>query len=144
MCVPKEESDGPPPPPGGDEITGLTSFGTDEEGNFIDFTDPEAVLEYAKSFDTPVLDGALGDSDTLKQVSLAGSLAGIPAIGAVAGLASLGNKIGSTTDIIASTTTITTISTTASTITIITADTYTNTTISIIINSNTSGTGTTG
>ena len=99
MCVPKEESDGPPPPPGGDEITGLTSFGTDEEGNFIDFTDPEAVLEYAKSFDTPVLGGALGDSDTLKQVSLGGSLIGMPAIGAVAGLASLGNKIGSTTDI---------------------------------------------
>ena len=97
MCVPKEESDGPPP--SGDETTASTSFGLDEEGNFIDFTDPEAVLEYAKSFDTPVLGGALGDSDTLKQVSLAGSLAGIPAIGAVAGLASLGNKIGSTTDI---------------------------------------------
>ena len=100
MCVPKEESDGPPPPPpGGSETTASTSFGLDEEGNFIDFTDPEAVLEYAKSFDTPVLGGALGDTDTLKQISLGGALAGIPAIGAVAGLASLGNKIGSTTDI---------------------------------------------
>ena len=39
-------------------------------GNFIDFTDPEAVLEYAKSFDTPVLGGALGDSDTLRQIGL--------------------------------------------------------------------------
>jgi len=97
MCVPKEESDGPPPP--GGETTASTSFGTDEEGNFIDFTDPEAVLEYAKSFDTPVLGGALGDSDTLKQIGLGGALAGMPAIGAVAGLASLGNKIGSTTDI---------------------------------------------
>ena len=95
MCVPKEESGGG----GGTKTTASTSFGLDKEGNFIDFTDPEAVLEYAKSFDTPVLGGALGDSDTLKQVSLAGSLAGIPAIGAVAGLASLGNKIGSTVDI---------------------------------------------
>jgi len=98
MCVPKEESDGPSST-SGDETTASTSFGLDEEGNFIDFTDPEAVLEYAKSFDTPVLGGALGDSDTLRQIGLAGSLAGIPAIGAVAGLASLGNKIGSTTDI---------------------------------------------
>jgi hypothetical protein len=100
MCVPKEESGGDGGGGGGGtKTTASTSFGLDKEGNFIDFTDPEAVLEYAKSFDTPVLGGALGDSDTLKQISLGGALAGIPAIGAVAGLASLGNKIGSTTDI---------------------------------------------
>ena len=97
MCVPKEESDGPPP--GGGETTASTSFGKDKEGNFIDFTDPKAILDYAKSFDTPVLGGIIPDSETLQQVGVLGALSGIPAVGAVAGLASLGNKIGSTTDI---------------------------------------------
>ena len=35
----------------------------------------------------------------MQQVGVLGALSGIPAVGAVAGLASLGNKIGSTTDI---------------------------------------------